>query len=467
MSNSFGSMATKLSHLAPPPPFDAESESSSLARWKEWRERFEMYLLAANITDAKQKRALLLYVAGPAVHKIFNTLTDTGTDYKTAIEKLDAYFQPKKNLIYERYVFKQTRPNPDESADRFVTRLRQLAETCEFANLADEIRDQFVITWPSKTFRIKLLREPALTLEKLQELARAQELADHQARMMAKQGDNELLNRLSNDPERGTSLNNDRKPVNCRNCGNIFEAGHKQVCPAKGKSCRSCGKANHFAKVCRSSPRGPKAKPKFFQHKNQKNNRENRVHTTTGKTQDNSSGSDDEFTFILTAQTNNDCNNFKEITKTTKGVVITARINNTDVKLTLDSGATTNILDNASFKRIRKNDDSIRLQPTSIKIYPYNSQVPLPIRGKFEAKFRNGTTTTTATFYVVEGNSGSLLGYQTATELGLLHVNVNQTTNNSVPNASKTSALVAQYKQLFTGIGKLKNYQQKLHVDPK
>jgi hypothetical protein len=42
------------------------------------RERFDMYLLAANTTDAKQKRALLLYVAGPAVHKIFNTLTDTG-----------------------------------------------------------------------------------------------------------------------------------------------------------------------------------------------------------------------------------------------------------------------------------------------------------------------------------------------------------------------------------------------------
>jgi hypothetical protein len=59
-------MATKLTHLAPPPAFDAESDKSSLAqRWKDWRERFDMYLLAANITDAKQKRALLLYVAVP------------------------------------------------------------------------------------------------------------------------------------------------------------------------------------------------------------------------------------------------------------------------------------------------------------------------------------------------------------------------------------------------------------------
>ena len=92
-------MATKLTHLAPPPAFDAESDKSSLAqRWKDWRERFDMYLLAANITDAKQKRVLLLYVAGPAVHKIFNTLTDTGTDYKTAVEKLDSYFQTRRKM---------------------------------------------------------------------------------------------------------------------------------------------------------------------------------------------------------------------------------------------------------------------------------------------------------------------------------------------------------------------------------
>jgi hypothetical protein len=90
-------MAMKLTHLASPPAFDAESDKSSLAqRWKDWLERFDMYLLAANITDAKQKRALLHYVAGPAVHKIFNTLTDADTDYKTAVEKPTSYPGPAK-----------------------------------------------------------------------------------------------------------------------------------------------------------------------------------------------------------------------------------------------------------------------------------------------------------------------------------------------------------------------------------
>jgi hypothetical protein len=42
--------------LKPPPPFDAEGDNSSLAqRWKEWRERFNMYTVAANIKDDAQK----------------------------------------------------------------------------------------------------------------------------------------------------------------------------------------------------------------------------------------------------------------------------------------------------------------------------------------------------------------------------------------------------------------------------
>jgi hypothetical protein len=109
--------------LKPPPPFDADGESSSRAqRWKEWRERFTMYTIAANIKDDAQKRAVLLYVAGPSVHKIFKTLQDTGTDFKTALEKLDEYFQSQKNVIYERYVFKQTHPTPGESVYSYITR---------------------------------------------------------------------------------------------------------------------------------------------------------------------------------------------------------------------------------------------------------------------------------------------------------------------------------------------------------
>ena len=49
-----------------------------------------------NITNDKQKRALLLYQAGKATQAIFETLPETGDDYATAQAKLDEYFPQEK-----------------------------------------------------------------------------------------------------------------------------------------------------------------------------------------------------------------------------------------------------------------------------------------------------------------------------------------------------------------------------------
>ena len=40
----------------------------------------------------------------------------------------------------------------------------------------------------------------------------------------------------------------------CTNCGSGSHNTHEKSCPARGVQCRSCGKANHFAKWCRSKP---------------------------------------------------------------------------------------------------------------------------------------------------------------------------------------------------------------------
>ncbi len=91
------------------PPFDPVSDPTSLSqRWKSWKQRFETYLVALNIAEDKQKRAVLLYQAGQLqeTQEIFDTLTETGEDYKTALDKLDAYFLPKKNVDYETFQFR-------------------------------------------------------------------------------------------------------------------------------------------------------------------------------------------------------------------------------------------------------------------------------------------------------------------------------------------------------------------------
>ena len=108
--------------------------------WKSWKRRFETYLAALNITEDKQKRALLLYQAGQETQELFDTLPDTGDDYTTALAKLDGYFLPKKNVDYEIFQFREAVQQAGETTDQYVTRLRKLAAHCEFENLDKELK---------------------------------------------------------------------------------------------------------------------------------------------------------------------------------------------------------------------------------------------------------------------------------------------------------------------------------------
>ena len=62
------------------PPFDPDTDigASVVPKWNVWLEDFEMFLVANGITNATQKRALLLYQAGHRVREIFRQLPNTG-----------------------------------------------------------------------------------------------------------------------------------------------------------------------------------------------------------------------------------------------------------------------------------------------------------------------------------------------------------------------------------------------------
>ena len=74
------------------------------------------------------------------MQETFETLPETGDDYATAQAKLDKYFSPKKNVDYQVFQFRQAVQQPGETVDHFVTRLRKLAATCKFGDVAKEIK---------------------------------------------------------------------------------------------------------------------------------------------------------------------------------------------------------------------------------------------------------------------------------------------------------------------------------------
>ena len=98
-------------------------------------------------------------------------------NYDRAIDKLDAYFSPKKNIDYEIFQLRQTKQLTDETVDQFCLRLRKLAISCDFHDTEKEIKAAVIQNCLSKRLRRVALREDTLSLDQLLAKARALEPA--------------------------------------------------------------------------------------------------------------------------------------------------------------------------------------------------------------------------------------------------------------------------------------------------
>ena len=74
-------------------------------------------------------------------------------------------------------------------------------------------------------------------------------------------------------------------------------------------------------------------------------------------------------------------------------------------------------------------------------------------------------TSLRAEFFVIPGNLDTLLGKRSSEELGILKVGMFANYCESEAPANEKTALKARYPQVFTGLGKLKDFRLKLHVD--
>ena len=157
-------MAEALPHF---PLFDISDEPGAKGpRWKKYITRFKNLMVAMNITDAARQRALLLHYIGEDTNEIFDTLpnTEAAEDENTLIKAIDAlttYFEDKKNIVFEEYQFRQARQEEDETIQAYHTRLKKLAQTCEFADVDREIKAQVIQHCTSTKLRRKGLNDPS------------------------------------------------------------------------------------------------------------------------------------------------------------------------------------------------------------------------------------------------------------------------------------------------------------------
>ena len=128
-------------------------------------------------------------------------------------------------------------------------------------------------------------------------------------------------------------------------------------------------------------------------------------------------------------------------------------------KATVDTGATVNVIDHNTYVKINKPE----LKPTNIKAFAYTATKPVQFVGKFEAVIETRKRVTVATFYVTKTtDSGNLISFQTAKELGLISLHLHKV---SSTNDNKLDAILNKHANVFNGLGKLKGDKIKLNID--
>ena len=421
------------------PKFDIHQDANAGPRWKKWLQRFERLLIAMDVKDDARKRALLLHYAGTDVDEVFETLENVGDTYQAAADQLMKYFTPRRNVAYEVYQFRQAKQGKTETLDAFHTKLRQLAQTCEFSDVDKEICAQIILNCQSQRLRRRALREP-MTLESLLSIGRALETSERDADVV-EAGRTEAANAISASQgatgrsrrdkanskksskphrprQRDTSKSRKRSQSRhrqstrpsrtCYFCGGAYP--HARVCPAKGKKCRNCGKIGHFDSVCRSA-------------------------TISTIEQDDDSDVD----YIFANQPDS-----AYVIHSEKLPTCEMTIGDTTLTAMIDSGASVNVLNLESFNLLQSNGLKFQTRKSTSKVFAYGTKTPLPVRGIIEATVNVGPNTCCAEFHVVNTNTCNLLSFTTARQLKLISFNSDHVTCNLQPVPEQTKSDTCQ-----------------------
>ena len=223
----------ELEELRPPPPMlqnvpfppKLEIRGNLANNWKRFKRVWCNYEIASRLIKQgrEERTATLLTCLGPDALEIVDGLNFASdlerTNPEVVIQKLETFCIGETNETYERYQFNKRDQELNESIDSYVSVLRNLAKTCNYGTLEENlIRDRIVMGIRENSTRKRLLQESELTLNRCIDICRANESTEIQLKAIKSEEEVYLLKKKpgygSKDARKRVSME-----IDCKYCG--------------------------------------------------------------------------------------------------------------------------------------------------------------------------------------------------------------------------------------------------------
>lgn len=237
------------------------SSSTVSAQWKVFKSQFNIFKVAKKYKELSQEEQIcnMLVQMGQDSVPIYEQFTfdegheDTKQTLANTIKFFDNYFEPVRNLMFERVKFNSIRQG-ELSIHQFIVKVQHQAEYCDYGAIkADLIRDRIVVGVRDQKLREYLIDIEDLDLPKCIQKAK-QYTSNHSQAMQfsgATGGDNiDGINTKFGSQEgkakrSGGGWDKPTRDNPCEFCGKNFHRG--KTCPAKDAECRRCHEKGHWA----------------------------------------------------------------------------------------------------------------------------------------------------------------------------------------------------------------------------
>ena len=200
----------------------------------------------------------------------------------------------------------------------------------------------------------------------------------------------------------------------CFRCNREGHLSSSKECPAIGRICNACNKKGHFASA------------RFC-------NGRTSVSNASAELQDDGQAREDDSQNLFTVQQ------------------IASRMPKCDVTIDINT-----------YNRLRRNISLTLDKADQHSLFAYGSTSHLDVLGTFNAKACCGGRSANAVFFVYNGVAKCLLSFKTATDLSLVSCSDNVLCS-ILPETSDN--IMEQFPEVFNGLGKLKGYKVKFHID--